>query len=81
MSVKLVMGAQKDSLEGIEKFGGDDGTVVFPHFLTEVENALRFEMGEVGVQIMRNKFSMNTIKRGERVDKVSSRSSRRGLRT
>ena len=45
--------------------------MVFPHFLTELENALRFEMGEVGVQIMRNKFSTNTIKRGERVDKVS----------
>ena len=39
MSVKVVVGAQKDSLEGIEKFGGDNGTVVFPHFLTELENA------------------------------------------
>ena len=42
------MGVQRDSLEGIQKFGGDDGTVVFPLFLTELENALRFEMGEVG---------------------------------
>ena len=39
MSVKLVMGAQKDSIEGIQMFGGDDGTVVFPHFLTELETS------------------------------------------
>ena len=39
MAVKLVMGIQRDSLEGIKKFGGDDGTVVFQHFLTELENA------------------------------------------
>ena len=70
MSVKLVMGAQRDSLEKLEKFGGEDGGVIFPHFRQDLENALRFELGEVGVMILRNQFPMNTIKRGERVDKV-----------
>ena len=71
MSVKLVMGVQRDSLEGIKKFGGHGGTVVFPHLLAELENALRFEMGEVGVRIVRNKFLMNTIYRGMRAADVS----------
>ena len=70
MSVKLVMGAQRDSLEKLEKFGGEDGGVIFPHFRQVLENALRFELGEVGVMILRNQFPMDTIKRGERVDKV-----------
>ena len=70
MAVKLVMGAQRDSLEKLEKFGGEDGGVIFPHFRQDLENALRFELGEVGVMILRNQFPMNTIKRGERVDKV-----------
>ena len=30
MAVKLVMGAQRDSLEKLEKFGGEDGGVIFP---------------------------------------------------
>ena len=34
MSVKLVMGAQRASLEKLEKFGGENGTVIFPHFIT-----------------------------------------------
>ena len=42
MSVKLVMGAQRDSLEKLEKFGGEDGGVIFPHFWQDLENALRF---------------------------------------
>ena len=44
--------------------------MIFPHFRQDLENALRFELGEVGVMILRNQFPMNTIKRGERVDKV-----------
>ena len=39
MSVKLVMGAQRDSLEKLEKFGGEDGGVIFPHFRQDLENA------------------------------------------
>ena len=62
MSVKLVMGAQRDSLEKLEKFGGEDGGVIFPHFRQVLENALRFELGEVGVMILRNQFPMDTIK-------------------
>ena len=46
MSVKLVMGAQRDSLEKLEKFGGEDGTVIFPHFITELENTLRWAKWE-----------------------------------
>ena len=61
MSVKLVMGAQRDSLEKLEKFGGEDGGVIFPHFRQDLENALRFELGEVGVMILRNQFPMNTM--------------------
>ena len=34
MAVKLVMGAQRDSLEKLEKFGGEDGGVIFPHYST-----------------------------------------------
>ena len=38
MSVKLVMGAQRDSLEKLEKFGGEDGGVIFPHFRQDLRD-------------------------------------------
>ena len=68
MADKLVMGRQNDSLGDIEKFGGSEANVAWPHFFQDVENALRFEMGEVGIMILHNKFPMNSIQRGERVD-------------
>ena len=68
MADKLVMGGQKDSLGDIKKFGGMEANVAWPHFFQDVENALRFEMGEVGIMILHNKFPVNSVQRGERVD-------------
>ena len=68
MADKLVMGGQKDSLGDIKKIGGMEANVAWPHFFQDVENALRFEMGDVGIMILHNKFPMNSIQRGERVN-------------
>ena len=68
MADKLVMGGQKDSLGDIEKFGGSEANVAWPHFFQDMENALRFEMGEVGIMILHDKYPMKAIQRGERVD-------------
>ena len=67
MADKLVMGRQNDSLGDIEKFGGSEANRAWPHFFQDVENALRFEMGEVGIMILHNKFPMNLVQRGESV--------------
>ena len=69
MADKLVMGGQKDSLGDIKKFCGMEANVAWPHFFQDVENALRFEMGEVGIMILHDKYPMKAIQRGERVDR------------
>ena len=68
MADKLVMGRQVDSLAAIDKFGGSEANVAWPHFFQDVENALKFEMGNVGNMILNNKFPVNSVQRGERVD-------------
>ena len=68
MADKLVMGGQKDSLGDIKKFGGMEANVTWPHFFQDVENALRFEMGNVGIMILNNTFPVNSVQRGGRVD-------------
>ena len=68
MADKLVMGRQVDSLAAIDKFGGMEANVAWPHFFQDVENALKFEMGNVGTMILNNTFPVNSVQRGERVD-------------
>ena len=68
MADKLVMGRQVDSLAAIDKFGGSEANVAWPHFFQDVENALKFEMGNVGNMILNNKFPVHSVQRGGRVD-------------
>ena len=68
MADKLVMGRQVDSLAAIDKFGGSEANVAWPHFFQDIENALKFEMGNVGNMILNNQYPVHAVQRGQRVD-------------
>ena len=41
------MGDQKDVLEGMTKFSGNDGAVVWPMWKDDLMNRVKFELGTV----------------------------------
>ena len=49
---KVVMGDQKDVLEGMTKFSGNDGAVVWPMWKDDLMNRVKFELGTVAVRIL-----------------------------
>ena len=63
-------GRQPDSLKGMKRFGGLDGIVAYPHWLMELRNRLKFEGGNIVNAIIDGSFSLDSVKRGERVERA-----------
>ena len=63
-------GRQPDSLQGMKRFGGLDGIVAYPHWLMELRNRLKFEGGNIVNAIIDGSFSLDSVKRGERVERA-----------
>ena len=40
---KVVVGVQVDNLEGMDKFGGREATVAYPHWKQDLKNRVKFE--------------------------------------
>ena len=63
-------GRQPDSLQGMKRFGGLDGIVAYPHWLMELRNRLKFEGGNIVNAIIDGSFSLDSVQRGERVERA-----------
>ena len=50
-SDKVVMGSQKDVLDCMTKFSGNDGAVVWPIWKDDFFHRVKFELGQVAVRI------------------------------
>ena len=70
MADKLVVGVQVDNLEGMDKFGGREASVAYPHWKQDLKNRVKFELGEVGVEIIDGTFDLNAVRRGKPVEPV-----------
>ena len=70
MADKVVMGVQVDNHEGMDKFGGREATVAYPHWKQDLKNRVKFELGEAGVKIIDGTFDLNAVRRGMTVELV-----------
>ena len=54
----------------MKRFGGLDGIVAYPHWLMELRNRLKFEGGNIVNAIIDGSFSLDSVQRGERVERA-----------
>ena len=66
------MGDQKDVLEGMTKFSGNDGAVVWPMWKDDLMNRVKFELGTVAVRILEGKIRKDQVKIGVRIKTIQS---------
>ena len=66
------MGDQKDVLEGMTKFSGNDGAVVWPMWKDDLMNRVKFELGTVAVRILEGKIRKDQVKIGVRIKAIQS---------
>ena len=66
------MGDQKDVLEGMTKFSGNDGAVVWPMWKDDLMNRVKFELGTVTVRILEGKIRKEQVKAGVRIKALQS---------
>ena len=66
------MGDQKDVLEGMTKFSGNDGAVVWPMWKDDLMNRVKFELGTVAVRILEGKIRKEQVKTGVRIKALQS---------
>ena len=66
------MGDQKDVLEGMTKFSGNDGAVVWPMWKDDLMNRVKFELGTVAVRILEGKIRKDQVKVGVRIKAIQS---------
>ena len=67
---QVVMGDKKDSLQGMVKFSGNDGAIVWPLWKDDLMNRIKFELGDVAIRILEGKLKESEIKRGDKCEKV-----------
>ena len=67
---QVVMGDKKDSLQGMVKFSGNDGAIVWPLWKDKLYHRIKFELGDVAIRILEGKLKESEIKRGDKCEKV-----------
>ena len=73
MEDKLVMGrrATGDGLKDLERFAGNESEVVFPEWKQKLFDRMKFECGQVAVDVVEGRFKAESVRVGEDIDTVT----------
>ena len=73
MEDKLVVGRRAigDGLKDMERFAGNESEVVFPEWKQKLFDRMKFECGQVAVDIVEGRFKAESVRVGEDIDTVT----------
>ena len=64
------MGSQKDALDGMVKFSGNDNAIVWPLWKDDLMNRMKFVLEQVATGIVQGKMKQDQVTRGDKYKNV-----------